>query len=185
MEILEPIKWGFQIERIISKIPCWIADFGMHTVRSERFFRSWNPRTFVKVWNNEPDNDGRPALTHDHSVYHTRTHFCENWVVFHWEAQNQEKRVIVQTRDRYILHVFISICLCGCYWASRTAVSIEKGVSVSSKIRERGVFFKLGYEHGIRFGRERDAGDGVSEGEFTKALLLTQTTNHMPGKVWD
>ena len=73
----------------------------------------------------------------------------------------------------------------GCYWASRTAVSIEKGVSVSSKIRERGVFFKLGYKHGIRFGRERDAGDGVSEGEFTKALLLTQTTNHMPGKVWD
>ena len=73
----------------------------------------------------------------------------------------------------------------GGYWASRTAVSIEKGLSVSSKIRERGVFFKLGYEHGIRFGRERDAGDGVSEGEFTKALSLTQTTNHMPGKVWD
>ena len=71
------------------------------------------------------------------------------------------------------------------YWASRTAAPIEKGVSFSSKIRESGVFFKLGYEHGIRFGRERDAGDGVSEGEFTRALLLTQITNHMPGKVWD
>ena len=62
---------------------------------------------------------------------------------------------------------------------------VKRGVFFSSKIREKGVFCKLGLEHGIRFGRERDAGDGVSEGEFIRALLLTQITNHMPGEVWD
>ena len=32
------------------------------------------------------------------------------------------------------------------------------GVILSSKIHKKGVFFKLGYEHGIRFGREWLAG---------------------------
>ena len=36
------------------------------------------------------------------------------------------------------------------YWASKSAISVEKGVFFSSKIREKGVFFKLGYERGIR-----------------------------------
>ena len=39
------------------------------------------------------------------------------------------------------------------HWASKSAISIEKGVHFSSGILEKGVFFKLGYEHGIRFGR--------------------------------
>ena len=34
------------------------------------------------------------------------------------------------------------------------AFSVEKGVFFSPRIREKGVFFKLGYERGIRFGRE-------------------------------
>ena len=40
------------------------------------------------------------------------------------------------------------------YWASKSGISVEKGVIFSSKIREKGVFFKLGYERGIRFDRE-------------------------------
>ena len=37
------------------------------------------------------------------------------------------------------------------YWASK---SVEKGVFLPSKICEKGVFFELGYEHGICFGLE-------------------------------
>ena len=40
------------------------------------------------------------------------------------------------------------------YWASKSAISVEKGVFFFSKIREKGLFFKLGNECGIRFGRE-------------------------------
>ena len=236
MEISEPTKWDLQIELIISKILCWILDYGIHTIRSERFFRSWNPRQVVNVCNNEPDNDGCPAPTHDHSVYHTRTHFCENWVVFQWEARNR-----CQTWDRYILHVFISICLfhmfevlcINVFWlwpyirSDKNTAVIEKCLSliqlfslskkdILSYITKKtnfalkrvwgcggvllglknsgfdwkgGVFFVQNPRKGgifqtwVRaFGRERDAGDCVSEGEF---LLLTQITNHMPGKVWD
>ena len=49
------------------------------------------------------------------------------------------------------------------YWASKPAISVENGVCFSSKMREKGVFFKLQYEHGIRFGREWEAaGVGAS-----------------------
>ena len=40
------------------------------------------------------------------------------------------------------------------YWASKSAISGEKGWVFLSQILEKGVFFKLGFEHGIRFGRE-------------------------------
>ena len=40
------------------------------------------------------------------------------------------------------------------YWASKSAISVEKEGFFSSKIREKEVFFILGYEHDIRFGPE-------------------------------
>ena len=41
------------------------------------------------------------------------------------------------------------------YWASKSVISVEKGVCFfRPKYAKKGVFFKLGYERGIRFGRE-------------------------------
>ena len=38
---------------------------------------------------------------------------------------------------------------------------LKKGFFLSSKIREKGVFFKLGYERGIRFGRKLGGGGSL------------------------
>ena len=40
------------------------------------------------------------------------------------------------------------------YSTSKSAISVERGVFFSPRIRENGVFFKLHYERGICFGRE-------------------------------
>ena len=74
------------------------------------------------------------------------------------------------------------------YWASKSAISVEKWVFFS-KIREKGVFFKLGYERGIRFGRtfflcDIEGGSGCNPLRFPSAfsrctnvpLLLTKST---------
>ena len=43
----------------------------------------------------------------------------------------------------------------GCFIGRRNQrFRLKKGCFFSSKIREKGVFFKLRYERGIRFGRE-------------------------------
>ena len=34
------------------------------------------------------------------------------------------------------------------YWTSKSKILVEKGTFLSSRISEKGVFFKLGYEHG-------------------------------------
>ena len=46
------------------------------------------------------------------------------------------------------------------YWAPKSAISVEKGVGFffASQIREKRMFSKLGYEHGIPFGRGRGWG---------------------------
>ena len=52
------------------------------------------------------------------------------------------------------------------YWTSKSAISVEKGAFLSPRIREKGVFFKLGYERGVHFGREWGVGVGWgSKGE--------------------
>ena len=62
-------------------------------------------------------------------------------------------------------------------WASKSTISVEKGVFLS-KIREKGVSFKLGYEHGIRFGPEWEPERSVYL-ELTKSaarrVVLIQT----------
>ena len=43
-------------------------------------------------------------------------------------------------------------------------ILVKKGMIFSSKIREKGVFFKFVYERGIRFGQEWGSGVGVGGG---------------------
>ena len=59
------------------------------------------------------------------------------------------------TKNRFLLKIGVF------YWASKSTISVEKGVFFSSNIREKEVFFKLGYERGIRVGRGGGAGSSL------------------------
>ena len=57
------------------------------------------------------------------------------------------------------------------YWASKSAISVEKGCFFRPKSAKRWCFFTLGYERGIRFGREL--------GPWQKIPIM-RATSHLP-----
>ena len=103
-------------------------------------------------------------LSFNHAYIRSNDKYDVNWFWYGYSHFHKKSTLSYMTKKRILLKRVVF------YWALKSAI-LKKGC-FSSKIREKGVFFELGYEHGIRFGREWGGVSHQSCNSFLNACVL-------------